>query len=84
MGVVRSGHFWQFASLATETTGGEILVAFWSKHGLRSDLRVPNFPGGAASRPPSLFTLERTQLWPYQSKIAGSGQVSSEYRHPQK
>ena len=31
MGVVRSGHFWQlgsFASLATETTGGEILVAF--------------------------------------------------------
>ena len=46
MGVVRSGHFWQlgsFASLATETTGGEILVAFWPKHGLRSDLRVPNF-----------------------------------------
>ena len=46
MGVVRSGHFWQLgsiASLATETTGGEILVAFWVKHGLRSDLRVPNF-----------------------------------------
>ena len=46
MGVVRSGHFWQLgsiASLATETTGGEILVAFWPKHGLRSDLRVPNF-----------------------------------------
>ena len=45
MGVVHSGHFWQLgsiASLATETTGGEILVAFWHKHGLRSDLRVPN------------------------------------------
>ena len=46
MGIVRSGHFWQLssiASLATETTGGEILVAFWPKHGLRSDFRVPNF-----------------------------------------
>ena len=45
MGVVRSGHFWQLgsiASLATETTGEEILVAFWPQHGLRSDLRVPN------------------------------------------
>ena len=31
MHVVRGGHFWQFgsiASLATETTDGEILVAF--------------------------------------------------------
>ena len=40
------GHFWQLgsiASLATETTGGVILVAFWPKHALRSDLRVPNF-----------------------------------------
>ena len=59
MGVVRSGHFWQLgsiASLATETTGGEILVAFWPKHGLRSDLRVPNFKkiflGEHAPRPP--------------------------------
>ena len=45
IGVVHSGHFWQLglvASLATETTGGEILVAFWSKHGLRSNLSVPN------------------------------------------
>ena len=43
------------ASLAAETTGGEILVAFWPKHGLRSNLRVPNFkdfPGGACPRPP--------------------------------
>ena len=47
------------ASLATETTGGEILVAFWLKHGLRSDLRVPNFPGGACPPDlPSLFTLK--------------------------
>ena len=46
MGVVRSGHFWQLgsiASLVTETTGGKILVAFWPKHGLRSDLRMLNF-----------------------------------------
>ena len=44
MRVVRGSYFWQLgsiASLATETTGGEILVAFWSKRGLRSDLRVP-------------------------------------------
>ena len=55
MGVVRSGHFCQLgsiASLATETTGGEILVAFWPKHGLSSDLRVPNFMGEYAPRPP--------------------------------
>ena len=43
--VVRGCHFWQLgsvASLATETTGGVILVAFRPKHGLRSNLRVPN------------------------------------------
>ena len=28
----------QKASLAAETTGGEILVAFWPNHDLRSDL----------------------------------------------
>ena len=83
MGVVRSGHLWQLgsiASLATETTGGKILVAFWPKHGLRSDLRVPNFKkfswGSMPTDPPSLFTLKRTQ-WPYQSKIAGSGPDAS-------
>ena len=45
-------HFWQLgsiASLATEPTGGVILVAFWPKHGLRSDLRVP---GGACPQTP--------------------------------
>ena len=56
MGVVHSGHFWQLgsmASVATETTGGEILVPFWPQHGLRSDLRVPNFfLGEHAPRPP--------------------------------
>ena len=38
MGVVHSSHFWQLSliiSLATATTGGEILVTFWPKHGLR-------------------------------------------------
>ena len=73
MGIVHSGHFWQLGSitsLATETTGGEILAAFWPKQSLRCDLRVPNFekfiPGEHAPRPP---LLKRTQ-WPYQSKIA--------------
>ena len=46
MRIVCGGHFWQLgltiASLARETMGGEILVAVWPKHGLRSDLRVPN------------------------------------------
>ena len=32
-----------FSRLATETTGGEILVAFWLINGLRSDVRAPNF-----------------------------------------
>jgi len=44
----------RFIRLATETTGGEVLVAFWPKHGLRSNLRAPklkNFPGGACPRP---------------------------------
>ena len=65
MRIVRGGHFWQFgsiASLATETTDGEILVAFWPKHGPRSDLTVPNLEknlgggggGGHAPRPPYL------------------------------
>ena len=56
MCVVRGGHFWQFgliASLATETT---ILVFFFCpKHGLRNDLRVPNFKkfhGGASPQTP--------------------------------
>ena len=58
MRVVHGGHFWQLGSidsLATKTTGGEIVVAFWPKHGLRSDLRVPNlkkFPGGACTQTP--------------------------------
>ena len=45
----------QFICLATETTSREIVVAFCPKHGLRSDLRAPNFknlPGGASPRPP--------------------------------
>ena len=53
---------------------------FWPKHGLRSDLRVPNFKkiswGTMHPDPPSLFTLLRTQ-WPYQSKIVGAGPVST-------
>ena len=58
MRVVHGGFFWQLVStvsLATETTGGVILVAFWPKNALRSDLRVPNFknfPGGACLQTP--------------------------------
>ena len=62
MGIVRNSHFWQLgliAQLAAETTGGEILVAIWPKHGLRSDLRVPNFkkkcPGGACPQTPYII-----------------------------
>ena len=48
--VVISSSSVQKASLAAETTCGEILAAFWPKHDLRSNLRVPklkNVPGGA-------------------------------------
>ena len=50
------------ASLAAETTGGEIVVVFWPKHGLRSNLSPSNFPGGHASDPSSLFTLTHTLI----------------------
>ena len=58
MRIVRGGDSWKLgsiASLARETTVGEILVAVWPKHGLRSDLRLPNlkiFLGEPAPRPP--------------------------------
>ena len=45
----------RFIRLDTETTGGGILVVFWPKHGLRSDLRVPklkNFPGEVCPQTP--------------------------------
>ena len=57
MPVVRGGYFWQLAFLATENTGGVILIAFWPKRGLRSDLGVPNFKnfrGGACPQTPQL------------------------------
>ena len=78
MGIMYSGHLWQLgsiASLATETTGGEILVAFRPKHGLRSSLRVPNLNffswRSMPPHPPSLFPLKGTQ-WPYHSRLVGS------------
>ena len=58
---VMTGSSVQITSLVTETTGGEILVAFWPKHGRRSDLRVPNLKKFSWGRmpldPPSLFAL---------------------------
>ena len=69
----------RFIRLATETTSGEIVVAFWPKHSLRS--RAPNFknpPGGACPQTPlacsHAYTHPSSQ-WPYQSKIAGSGPI---------
>ena len=65
MRIMRGGHSWQLgsiASLARETTGGEILVAVWPKHGLRSDFRVPNlknFPGGACPHTPLVSFPDR-------------------------
>ena len=57
--IVHGDDSWQLgsiASLARETMGGEILVAVWPKHDLRSDLRVPNLRkisgGNLAPRPP--------------------------------
>ena len=65
-----------------DTTGGEILVAVWPKHGLRSDLRVPNlkdFPGGACPQTPaSLYTIAYvypSSQWPYQNYIAPAGDI---------
>ena len=59
---------------------GRFYYLFWPKHGLRSDLKVPDFPGGACLQTPhSLFTLKRMQ-WSYQSKIAGTGPGHAKYR----
>ena len=71
----------RFIRLATETTGGEIVVATWPKHGLRSDLRAPNFknfPGGTCPQTPLAGAhfqayAHPSSQWPYRSKIAGSG-----------
>ena len=58
MRVVRGGHFWQFgsiASLATETTDGEILVDFLAQAWPQKRSRVSNFkkfPGGACPQTP--------------------------------
>ena len=81
MGVLRSGYFWQLgsiASLAIETAGGEILVAFWPKHGLRSDLRVANlnfFSWG--SMPPDPPAYSHLSAHNSRTKRAGSGPASS-------
>ena len=65
MGIMRSvavisGQLGSIASLATEITGCEILVAIQPKHSLRSDLRVSNckkkFPGGACPQIPLAYS----------------------------
>ena len=62
---------------------GEILVAFWPKHGLRSDLRVPNFSWGSMPPDtPSLFTQAHAMARAYQSKIAGWCMYSTVGKNP--
>ena len=84
MRIVRGGHSWQLgsiASLARETTGGEILVAVWPKHSLRSDLRVPNlknFPGGACPQTPLACTHLKHTLIPH---LNGRTRASSGWRY---
>ena len=62
MGIVRGDHFWQLGSIASSSYRNyrwEIVVAFWPKHGLRGDLRVPNFkifPRGACPQTPLLYS----------------------------
>ena len=59
MRVVRGGHFWQFgsiASLATETTDGEILVAFFgpnmASEAISECLILKIFLGGVCPQTP--------------------------------
>ena len=64
MRVMCGGHFWQLGSIASNYRNYRwvILVAFWPKHGLRSNLRVPNFknvPWGACPRPPYIACSDR-------------------------
>ena len=59
----------------------DILVAFWPKHGLRSDLKGPNLKVFLGEHPVYLVhtyacTCPSSQQ-PYQSKIAGSGPILS-------
>ena len=66
MRVVRGGHSWQLGSitsLARETMGGEILVAVWPKHGLRSDLRVPNLKKIFLGEPAPRFPLNLNNIY---------------------
>ena len=66
---MHGGQLGSITSLATETTGGVILVATMAQ---KRSQNVPNFKKFSCKSmppdPPSLFTLQ----WLYQSKIAGS------------
>ena len=56
----------QKTSLAAETTGGEIVVAFWLKHDHRSNLRVSNFknfPGRVEKETLVLTVWYKTLHW---------------------
>ena len=61
MRVVRGAYFWKFGSIAclpTETTNGEILVAFLAQTWPQKRSQIKKFPwgggGGHAPRPPYL------------------------------
>ena len=75
MAIFLAARFKQFSSYRNDRWGdSSSILPFWINHGLRSDLRVPNFKnflGKHAPRPPPW--LVHTAIRPYQSKIAGSG-----------
>ena len=64
MRVVRGAYFWQFGSIAslhTETTDGEILVAFLAQTWPQKRSQSTKFSwGGMPPDPPTLFTLAHT------------------------
>ena len=80
-------HFCQHGSIASNGFTGHRNYRWAdssSKHGLRSDLQVPNLKkiswGSMPPDSPSFFTLMHTLIrhqWPYQFKIAGSGPDSN-------
>ena len=78
MRVVRGAYFWQFGSIAslhTETTDGEIVVAILAQTWPQKRSQCTKFSWrGIPPDPPTLFTFTHTQ-WPYQSEIAGAGSV---------
>ena len=80
MRVVRGTYFWQFgsiASLPTETTDGDILVAFFGPNMASEAISecqiLKKFSGGACPQTARGESLGTRLQWPYQPEIAGAG-----------